>query len=85
MVDFRLQSARMTAALTRILGLHNLALAEDVVQDVLCRAVELWKFHPLPDDPTAWLLRAARNRAIDLIRAERTRLRFSPDLALQSE
>jgi RNA polymerase sigma-70 factor (ECF subfamily) len=75
----------MTAALTRILGLHNLALAEDVVQDVLCRAVELWKFHPLPDDPTAWLLRAARNRAIDLIRAERTRLRFSPDLALQSE
>ena len=85
MVDFRLESARMTAALTRILGLHNLALAEDVVQDVLCRAVELWKFHPLPDDPTAWLMRAARNRAIDLIRAERTRLRFSPDLALQSE
>ena len=85
MLDFRLESARMTAALTRILGLHNLALAEDVVQDVLCRAVELWKFHPLPDDPTAWLLRAARNRAIDLIRAERTRLRFSPDLALQSE
>jgi RNA polymerase sigma factor (sigma-70 family) len=85
MVDFRLESARMTAALTRILGLHNLALAEDVVQDVLCRAVELWKFHPLPDDPTAWLLRAARNRAIDLIRAERTRLRFSHDLALQSE
>jgi len=85
MVDFRLESARMTAALTRILGLHNLALAEDVVQDVLCRAVELWKFHPLPEDPTAWLMRAARNRAIDLIRAERTRLRFSPDLALQSE
>jgi RNA polymerase sigma-70 factor (ECF subfamily) len=84
-LDFRRESARMLAALTRILGLHNLALAEDVVQDVLCRAVELWKFHPLPEDPTAWLLRAARNRAIDLIRAERTRRRFAPDLALDSE
>jgi len=85
MVDFRRESARMLAALTRILGLHNLALAEDVVQDVLCRAVELWRFRPLPEDPTAWLLRAARNRAIDLIRAERTRLRFAPDLLLDSE
>jgi len=85
MVDFRRESARMLAALTRILGLHNLALAEDVVQDVLCRAVELWKIRPLPEDPAAWLLRAARNRAIDLIRAERTRRRFAPDLALESE
>jgi len=85
MVDFRRESARMLAALTRLLGLHNLALAEDVAQDVLCRAVELWKFHPLPDDPAAWLMRAARNRAIDLIRAERTRLRFAPDLVLESE
>src|SRR6267142_411727 len=85
MVDFRRDSARMLAALTRLLGLHNLALAEDVVQDVLLRAVELWKFHPPPDDPTAWLMRAARNRAIDLIRAERTRLRFAPDLVLESE
>jgi len=84
-LDFRRESARMLAALTRILGLHNLALAEDVTQDVLCRAVELWRFRPLPEDPAAWLLRAARNRAIDLIRAERTRLRFAPDLALDSE
>ena len=85
MVDFRRDSARMLAALTRLLGLHNLALGEDVVQDVLLRAVELWKFHPPPDDPTAWLMRAARNRAIDLIRAERTRMRFAPDLVLESE
>jgi RNA polymerase sigma-70 factor (ECF subfamily) len=75
----------MLAAMTRILGLHNLALAEDVVQDVLCRALEVWKYHSPPDDPSAWLLKAARNRAIDLIRKERTRLRFAPDLQLDSE
>ena len=75
----------MVAALTRILGVHNLALAEDVAQDVLCRALEVWKFQPPPKDASAWLLKAARNRAIDLIRAQRTRIKFAPDLELQSE
>ena len=75
----------MLAALTRILGMHNLALAEDVAQDVLCRALEVWKYHPPPENPSTWLLAAARNRAIDVIRAERTRMRFAPDLELASE
>jgi RNA polymerase sigma-70 factor (ECF subfamily) len=34
----------MVATLTRIFGMHNLALAEDVVQDAFCRALEVWKF-----------------------------------------
>ena len=75
----------MLAALTRILGLHNLALAEDVVQDVLVRALEAWKYAGPPRDASAWLRTAARNRAIDLIRRERTRRAFAPDLELQSE
>jgi RNA polymerase sigma factor (sigma-70 family) len=84
-LDFRRESARMMAALTRILGLHNLALAEDVVQDVLCRALEVWKYGGPPRDASAWLITAARNRAIDLIRRERTRREFAPDLELRSE
>jgi RNA polymerase sigma-70 factor (ECF subfamily) len=84
-LDFRRESARMLAALTRILGLHNLALAEDVVQDVLCRALEVWKYAGPPRDASAWLITAARNRAIDLIRRERTRREFAPDLELRSE
>ena len=42
---FRRQSGRMVAALTRIFGVHNLALAEDVVQDAFCRALEVWRRH----------------------------------------
>jgi RNA polymerase sigma factor (sigma-70 family) len=84
-LDFRRESARMLAALTRILGLHNLALAEDAVQDVLCRALEVWKFAGPPRDAPAWLVTAARNRAIDLIRRERTRRQFAPDLELRTE
>ena len=71
----------MVSYLTKLFGLNNLELAEDVVQDTLCRALETWKFHGLPDNPSAWLMRAARNRAIDLIRRERHFRTFTPDLA----
>jgi len=78
---FRREAGRMVSAVTRLFGLHNLALAEDVVQDALCRALEVWKFTGVPDDPSAWLLAAARNRAIDMLRRDRTVRHFAPDLA----
>jgi RNA polymerase sigma-70 factor (ECF subfamily) len=77
---FRRESARMIAALTRVFGVHNLALAEDVVQDALCRANELWKVRGVPDNPAAWLMSAAKNRAIDILRRERTARTFAPEL-----
>ena len=77
----------MIAALTRLFGMHNLALAEDVVQDALCRALEVWKFHGVPHNPSAWLMATARNRAIDVLRRERTARTFAPELGrmLESE
>jgi RNA polymerase sigma-70 factor (ECF subfamily) len=77
---FRRESARMVAALTRVFGVHNLALAEDVVQDALCRALEVWKLRGVPDNPAAWLMSAAKNRAIDILRRERTARTFAPEL-----
>lgn len=77
---FRHESARMVAALTRVFGVHNLALAEDVVQDALCRAVEVWKSRGVPDNPAAWLMATAKNRAIDVLRRERTARTFAPEL-----
>ena len=70
----------MTAVLTRLFGVHNLALAEDVVQDAFCRALEVWKIRGIPPNPSAWLMTAARNRALDLIRRERTARTFAPEL-----
>jgi RNA polymerase sigma factor (sigma-70 family) len=84
---FRRESGRMVAALTRIFGVHNLALAEDVVQDAFCRALEVWKFRGMPDNPTAWLMATAKNRALDVLRRERTARTFAPELGrlLESE
>ena len=77
---FRHEAGRMTAVLTRLFGVHNLALAEDVVQDAFCRALEVWKIRGVPPNPSAWLMTTARNRALDLIRRERTARTFAPEL-----
>jgi RNA polymerase sigma factor (sigma-70 family) len=84
---FRHESGRMVAALTRLLGVHNLALAEDVVQEAFCRAAEVWKFRGVPDNPAAWLMATAKNRALDAVRRQRTARTFAPELGrhLQSE
>src|ERR687886_67972 len=77
---FRNEHAHLVAALTRTLGPANLPLAEDVVQDALVSAMHAWRFGP-PRDPKAWIVRAARNRAIDIIRRERRGLSLLPELA----
>ena len=84
---FRRESGRLVAALTRIFGVHNLALAEDVVQDAFCRALEVWKVRGIPENPSAWLMTVAKRRALDIVRRERTARTFAPELGrvLESE
>jgi predicted RNA polymerase sigma factor len=77
---FRQEAGRMVAALTRVFGVHNLALAEDVVQDAFCRALEVWRFRGVPENPSAWLMATAKHRAIDVLRRERTARTFAPEL-----
>jgi RNA polymerase sigma-70 factor (ECF subfamily) len=75
------------AALTRIFGVHNLALAEDVVQDAFCRALEVWKVTGIPDHPAAWLMTVAKRRALDIVRRDQTARTFAPEVSrmLESE
>jgi RNA polymerase sigma-70 factor (ECF subfamily) len=60
---------RCVAILTRVLG--DLERAEDAVQDAFATALERWPRDGIPDNPGAWIVTAARNRAIDRIRRER--------------
>jgi len=84
---FRHEFGRIVATLTRLFGVGNLALAEDVTQDAFCRAMETWKLRGLPKNPSAWLMATAKNRALDILRRERTARMSEPALArfLESE
>src|SRR5215468_345476 len=77
---FRHEAGRMVSTLTRIFGVHNIALAEDVVQEAFCRALEVWKFRGVPNNPSAWLMATAKNRALDVLRRQRTARTFAPEL-----
>ncbi len=84
---FRREAGRIVATLTRIFGVENLALAEDVVQDAFCRALEVWPFRGVPENPSAWLMATAKHRALDVLRRERTARTLAPELGrlLESE
>ena len=62
---WRIQSARIVAALTRFTG--DFGLAEDAAQEAVAEALEAWP-HDYPADPAGWLMTTARRRAIDVIR-----------------
>jgi RNA polymerase sigma factor (sigma-70 family) len=84
---FRREYGRMVATMTRLLGVGNLTQAEDVVQDAFCRALEVWKFRGIPENPSAWLMATAKTRALDLLRRDRTARACEPEInrMLQSE
>src|SRR6516164_6982636 len=68
---FRHESAKMVATLTRIFGIEHLNLVEDVVQEALGRALQTWPYRGIPENPSAWIMRASRNLALDVIRREK--------------
>src|SRR5215471_9237639 len=68
---FRHEGAKMVATLTGIFGLEHLTLAEDVVQEALARALQTWPFYGIPQNPSAWIMRASRNLALDVVRRQK--------------
>jgi RNA polymerase sigma factor (sigma-70 family) len=67
---FRREAGKMVAMLARALGFDHLQLAEDAMQEALLQAVRSWGLGGLPRDPSAWLMRVAKNRALDVVRRE---------------
>src|SRR5256885_793352 len=63
---WRIESARLIAGLARIV--RDVGLAEELAQDALVVALERWPQTGVPDNPGAWLMATARNRALDRLR-----------------
>jgi RNA polymerase sigma-70 factor, ECF subfamily len=81
---WRIESARLVAGLARLV--RDVGLAEDLAQDALLAALETWPRTGIPDNPGAWLMATAKNRAIDLSRRasnyERKREEIAHELGL---
>jgi RNA polymerase sigma-70 factor, ECF subfamily len=63
---WRMESARLIAGLARVV--RDVGLAEELAQDALVTALEKWPETGIPDNPGAWLMTTAKNRAIDQLR-----------------
>src|SRR5450631_2067959 len=84
---FRHESGKIVSVLTKIFGSQNLDLAEDVVQDSLIEAMEQWQYNGPPDNPSAWLFRVAKNKALNIINREKYKRQYSREAShfLQSQ
>ncbi len=65
---WRIESARIVASVARLV--RDVGLAEDLAQDALIVAFEHWPANGVPDNPGAWLMATAKNRALDRLRRD---------------
>jgi RNA polymerase sigma-70 factor, ECF subfamily len=80
---WRIESARLIAGLARFT--RDVGLAEELAQDALVAALEQWPAAGIPDNPGAWLMATAKNRAIDQARHLRMRARKHAALGAELE
>ncbi|WP_338764724.1 RNA polymerase sigma factor [Massilia sp. METH4] len=80
---WRIESAKIIAALARML--RDVGLAEEMAQEALVAALETWPEAGMPDKPAAWLMAAAKNRALDHLRHRRLAQDKEPQLTYEIE
>jgi RNA polymerase sigma-70 factor, ECF subfamily len=80
---WRIESARVIAGVARMV--RDVGVAEELAQDALVAALEQWPSAGVPDNPGAWLMAAAKNRAIDLLRRKKLLERKHGELGYQLE
>jgi RNA polymerase sigma factor (sigma-70 family) len=80
---WRIESAKVIAGLARMV--RDVGLAEELAQDALLAAIETWPGTGVPDNPGAWLMAAAKNRALDHFRRDKLLERKHEELAGEME
>ena len=65
---FRHHSGQMVSVLSRLFGLEKLDLIEDAIQEAMIKALKLWAFQGIPENPRAWLIEVAKNKIFDQLR-----------------
>src|SRR5215813_4014827 len=67
---FRHEAGRLVSVLTRIFGWRHFDLVEDMVQATLLDALGAWQVHGVPDNPSGWVHRVAKNKVLDALRRD---------------
>jgi RNA polymerase sigma factor (sigma-70 family) len=80
---WRIESTRLIAAIARVT--RDIGIAEELAQDALVTALEQWPQDGIPDNPGAWLMMAAKRRAIDLLRRSRMLIHKHEEIARELE
>jgi RNA polymerase sigma-70 factor (ECF subfamily) len=78
---FRHEAGRLVAVLTRYFGWRNFDLVEEMVQATLLQALQAWQTRGVPDNPSGWIHRVARNKVIDALRRVEIRHRVLQEWA----
>ncbi len=82
-VVWKIESTRLIAAIARVT--HDIGIAEELAQDALVAALELWPEQSIPENPGAWLMTAAKRRAIDSLRRGRMLVQKHEEIARELE
>ncbi len=80
---WKIESTRLIAAIARVT--RDIGIAEELAQDALVTALELWPGEAIPDNPGAWLMTAAKRRALDSLRRSRMLVQKHEEIARELE
>lgn len=80
---WKLESTRLVAAIARVT--HDVSIAEELAQDALVTALAAWPEQGIPDNPGAWLMTAAKRRALDSLRRGKMLLQKHEEVARELE
>jgi RNA polymerase sigma-70 factor (ECF subfamily) len=76
---FREEAGRLTAVLIRLFGFSESDLIEDIVQDAFLAALKTWRIKGVPENPSAWLMQVAKNRALNELKRNQKSLPFGSE------
>src|SRR5580693_4818532 len=74
---FRREAGRLVVVLTRFFGWRNFDLVEEMVQATLLDALQSWRVHGVPSNPSGWIHRVAKNKVLDSLRRDEIGLRVT--------
>jgi len=68
---FRNEYGKMVSVITRYIGTENVETSEDIVQETLLKAVDIWQHNGLPENPKAWLYTTAKNLMLNSLKRKK--------------